>query len=1426
MNKNGQKVNIPLDGKLDLTRNKVDISQFTDFEEKNSPIYGEALSPLYSKKDNENKVYAVYNTNGDKFTFKNNILYKNDEEVMQTKGTGYFSVSEVTGRQEWDTYDIDGEHTLKSKYEHGIIKYYYDDNEYTFSVSSISNAVINCRSRIVNGTPITAYVFATPAGTFQFVYLSKNIQQSYIGTTKQKTLKSSQVLAETTAGSGTFFQNRGTSITTTYTEGNDGGKGFLNPLIQISNPLENVYVVSFLTNHGGKIDPETDLGYFNILNNNGTFYNSLDWDTSESQIELAHEQTISIIASPSLERENVSGTCYAYEIPSGNADYDKKHENDVGKFFKTIDRYGNLKDQIFFDPNYNPEWTSSTSAFDSNNNEYIQYQTFSYTCFNDVLKIENTIAGLQNGDTVKISLPYDYKIKHNTTQEIKAFNNKEYLTQCGAKYTNVLYDNTTHSATIYKKKLIKNTGTDQTKWEENNKLSYNKKPLWNIDYDDTDPGNPLVKWESSGFAIKVETGAYNEQLWWEIKKPVKYVRRNIHSGTAGRPYEQYPVVYSTEDAYHEATVGETYEGEKIQTEADTYELDVYGNKIPIDLDYYTKLYGGSFIYEPMDEDKTAAQEPNPPIVPQFTSITFYEGEYIEEKVDCNNSLYRTFFTEGRYVYWTDDTSDPQDKFETTVTQDGTVTWQFAYENNSEDWDKSMLWGGFTNTETAVITLNGQDPVTETVGTIAYNGQPQQLTKTYQWTTTQSVSQIMTPTVFLDDGSAISTGAIQKRAVLPISNILCFQARVTGISNNKFSFNSTGFYQTQDASQLGCVLRASIDLSTNYFRTILSMSNGTNSTAGTVYGMQILYDSASGTYCNAGGLSADTTTGSGWFTALFFNNQGSIAKGYNKWRYLINSSGLVSGLSYGNDDYIGTLLTEWNSISEDKYVYYDDTRIGYHSTDGKWYEIELHEGTNENISIIFDRYIVVPTNGFWNCYDIERGLPLHYATDFNIRVMAGVNSNKYSNFVSLGRDKSVGHTLAKFFVSGVNSMYEVSDVAVTSIQISPQAYINIATGYETFPWCKSDDTYQPQYIEVFAGINTDATSATYQYSTIRYEVTSITLKDSALVGLDSPVAVAASTYYSPNIFTEFIHTYNNKDLVKNGKYGYPIVYNETTPVLSYSSGKQISNVDSVFVIQSQFYALIGGKIVSITYDDYTVIGIDAIIDVSGMKYLGYLPTKAYFWSPANRSLYSFTGDANLSVEMEANGISEVYETYYSTQKEALFIATNRGVYVISDVQQYHIDTGKVKKIWFINDGYFIAETDDNKLEYFTYEKNILGEDAKKIPVKVETKYYGPGNGQVVTIDKVSIMFRSDYFEPGKVKFSCSTMTDAGFKSEEKTISITADQIDKINQAFMINYTPKWQSGQGFAFSVESDFPIVRMTESVTELAQNTSTKHNL
>lgn len=1427
------KKTIGLDLPLDLTRNRVDIDQFTRFEEKNSPMYGESISNLYTeKKEFDNR--AVFNTSGDKFHYLNGTLYKNDEEVMITGGSNHFKRT-VVNRDNYDTYDRDNEgNELYSKYENGVIKYHADGVDYTYTVTDPYSAVIDARARIVNGTPIIAYIMAQSTGRYEFVYLKRGItyNNSGIEYLKQAYFTTDQKVSNATSTSGTFDQHRDKKITPNLAIRNNENTKIINPLIQIANPMENVFAVSFFNNHGGKLDPK-DLAFWNIIDNNGVFSNTLDFNTDEGVIQLVQNQIMNINFTTATSRETETGLVYCYPADSGWPQYDQEHASDIGKWFKTVKSDGSrewLADEITFDPGYSPEFNSNvtgTYGSGTNINSYTKYQTFNYETYNDKITITGSCEGVYGAEDSPTVIRWPY------TPKLKTWN------AGGDTYNGPEFSYSFLRQLLHDQKNINIPATvgDNTGWFI---------PAYTNYLNDTTNSQGLL------------AGTFEPVEWDNTAQQYTYTRGNpIYIDTTGEianTYHYPDIILSRATSSEVAINGTVYNidvflyNENLPSEVRHIVIEAGGERIEYDqvithprhvrLTVSSEMAGA--VTFPNDLPTALSVGPNGIAELRGKLVYATSSPAVPNEIPTAYNTPVRMFTvlEDPYITWTD---GQQAHFETELRGDtSSFTWTFTYPGNSAEYDYDILFEHFT--DKAQVTFkapdSSADPYIQSDYTndFGYEAKNVSYTKDWLWTIEQEVTQIIIPTAFLDDGTAISTTYMEPYYVLPTDNYLLLQAQITGYENGKFNFTSIGYYNTQpryrDRNQNlgdteGIVMDSGIDLNMSYYRFMLHLTNRSNSVDVTT-AMNIMYDSATNdTYAYPGGLAIDTA-GSQWITAHYYNNQGSIAKQYGKWRALINSCGLISGLSYGEDEYIGTLLTEWNSIAEDKYLYFTATSIGYKSTDGKWYEISVEEGDG-NINIIFDRYIIVNTEGFWNCYDIERSRPIHYATDFNNRVFAGVSMKEYGDtgFVKVGHDATIGRDFSRYFVTGINALYEVSQIAITSIQIGPQAYLNIANGYESFAWCKSDKNYQPQYIEVFYGESTSAVAATYQYSIILYDLTSVSIVDSSLVDLNSPVAIAAATEYSPNIFTEFIHTYNNKDLIKNGSYGYPIIYNETTPILSYSSGKQISNVDSIFVIQSQFYALISGKIVSVTYDAYTIIGIDAIIDINGMKFLGYLPTAAYFWSPADRCIYTFTGDANLDVAMEANKINEVYSCYYSTMKEAIFITTDKGIYVITGKQQWHLDITDIDNIFFLKDGYFIVESKkDNKYEciYISYEKDKL-ENPEKRKVVVETKYNGFGDGQVGTTDKVQIVLIADEPEAGELTINSSTFTDVGFESEVKKFPITKDSWDKLNNAVVLNYTPKYATGQGFKYKLTSDFPVARMTVSINEKKQNTSTKHN-
>lgn len=1413
-----QKITWPLDNKLNLTRNKVEIdTAFREFNMKNSPMYNGSVSPLYTSTRNYgNRV--VYNTRGDRFHYIDGTLYMNDKPIMETDGDGYFT-REVTDRGDYDTYDVDDEgNEVWSKYEGGVISYHTKEGDFTYTASDPLSAVIDARARIVDGTPIIAYIFAQSTGRYEFVYLKNDV--TYHKSAVQFLLKSR--LALTAVSSANPTQNR-MNVANNYNVIEQDSQGYIkfnNALIQIASPLKDVFVVSFISDHGGKLKP-SEVGFFNILDNNGTFYETIDWNKSEANIEAIDTTTTIAEFKSSVERQATTMNVYMYVIPSGNPDWDAAHSADAGKWFAatTSDGTGEyLTKEIVFDPGYDPrndpdggwvqnitDYFSTGSGADLQTNTYTKWSVWKANTYADKITLTGTVQPISRSGTT-LDLSYEYqpakKVIHqgevSGTFTLKAADIIEEINKAlpaGREFERFEYK------------------TDANSTEKNAKvygLNLQGLPAGEGEVETIDEkwryvaANGASTSALTAACVMVEKSILDIDGFNKIQYMVSVLFRAKEGNTVDATPSVYRFIWLNEDDHDQQIV-------------DGNDLPAYKYTTNNTVSSATIAYKDFFYY--MSTSSSTAYA-NPVYNADGYASTMHRNDYIEWVPD-------------EKAVWTGTAR--------TGTNVTTFTWNFSYDNNNREYPLETLFGGFNGPMNIKFTTTAGSgsfayTYTDEDSTVDINYQNNDATswsKTWEWPYTFTRKQNMTPTVFLDDGTAVSLCDMTWAGVIPQQGLLTLQARPTAISGNTFSFTSIGYYDSGEANVPGVIWDVSMDLSSNYFRYLVAVSDkyGTTTAQGaSANTFKWLYDSGAGTtILEPGSLTPDTTA-----TAInkshYYNLQGSIAKLYGSWRATINSCGLVSAISCGEDGYIGTSLTEWNSISEDFYVYFTDSLIGYHSTDGEWYEITMHKGDGD-ISIIFDRYVIVNTNGFWNCYDIERKKPIHYASDFNNRVMPGLSYDKYGATGSYSYMLTQDHSndISKYFVSGVNSLYEVSQVAITSIQLSPQPYLDIVVGNETFIWCKQPSRYQPQYIEVFYGVSQDSTMATYQYSTIIYDRTSVFVKDPSLVDLNAPVAIAAAVQYSPNMFTEFIHTYNNKDLIRNGTFAYPIIYNETTPILSYSSGKQIANVENIFVIQSQFYGLINSKIVSITYDDYTIIATDAIIDVTGMVYLGYLPTMAFFWSSADRCIYTFTGDANLDISTEASKISKVMKTFYNPATESIYVATNIGVIVLAGKQQWLIEKVNVDDIYFVRDGYFIITTRNEDGTYtataYSYEKELL-EGSEKQKVLLESKFVGPGSGKTATTDSIQIILITDEDEAGEVSFECETFTDTGFKSEEKTMKIAKGTWDKGNKAVVVNFFPKYQTGQGFKWSIRSDFAISQVTQSMTPNAGATLTQANI
>ena len=111
----------------------------------------------------------------------------------------------------------------------------------------------------------------------------------------------------------------------------------------------------------------------------------------------------------------------------------------------------------------------------------------------------------------------------------------------------------------------------------------------------------------------------------------------------------------------------------------------------------------------------------------------------------------------------------------------------------------------------------------------------------------------------------------------------------------------------------------------------------------------------------------------------------------------DGSSYVWGISYSNDeDEMGTLLTEWQNVDENFYVIFDGEYFIYRDRYNKLFKVSIVDG-NQLKAIIDDRYIIVNTTSYFNCYDSVLERLTHYASDYNGRVIPGSSNYAESDY---------------------------------------------------------------------------------------------------------------------------------------------------------------------------------------------------------------------------------------------------------------------------------------------------------------------------------------------------------------------------------------------------------------------------------------------
>ena len=444
-------------------------------------------------------------------------------------------------------------------------------------------------------------------------------------------------------------------------------------------------------------------------------------------------------------------------------------------------------------------------------------------------------------------------------------------------------------------------------------------------------------------------------------------------------------------------------------------------------------------------------------------------------------------------------------------------------------------------------------------------------------------------------------------------------------------------------------------------------------------------------------------------------------------------------------------------------------------------------------IIKDRYITINTTSYNNTIDLLTNSTFCRSDDYNDRVI--INTTK--------TDKMY------FVVTGWNEQVETKKyVNFSSVYPARLQYGKVISSIKNY--CEEDLPHDINiYIGDQEGLIVPVYNSSYNLSLSQYK-TNFDLTDSYYPMNDYPLM-------NTSVLSTFTDIYLNYALINEGGYSFVTQIDQyQNMIFGYYPSTYIT-LDNLFVIQGAIYGINNQFIVNIVIQDMIVTGVNTVCNKSDMQFIGATPKSALFYSPMDKSIYLFTGDQSMTKIYDCNRITNIYSFYNNPATGFILISTNDGILGIYNDQIYKLNDTKSNFIYYTDNSYII----DN-IAYTPYKK----EDYERLPIILETKFYGVGNEVKSLNDCAYIRLYSENDESnGKVKVWCETLNEKTQKSEEKTFLIDKSMFDKSTHSLYLRYQPKLQAATGYRLHIESDFSICTLSMShKVETIQNA--KYNI
>ena len=534
--------------------------------------------------------------------------------------------------------------------------------------------------------------------------------------------------------------------------------------------------------------------------------------------------------------------------------------------------------------------------------------------------------------------------------------------------------------------------------------------------------------------------------------------------------------------------------------------------------------------------------------------------------------------------------------------------------------------------------------------------------------------------------------------------------------------------------------------------------------------------------------------------------------------LLYQSGKLQAISVCQDGRtVGTLVCGMGEIDTTSPVCFASARntVYYKDNSGAWVSVTLSSDVSKSsLTLANDRYLIINTDRYYNCFDIVDHTLHHYASDWNDRVILETDA----------AFEDIPNTLAGYiencehysFTSAQGSNYVLLNTPFISSLFAPNTGIIPKSVRAIRPKAIAGYTPNNQDIDIYYDkVSSDRNEPKYKYS-IDME------NDEYITYINAVLAEQRYTYTSmvliPSIFAKFINGFINQGIIVDNGHSYVQIFaNTSKPIFAIDWASQLEGVTSAFIVQGQYFVIINKSIYRYDPDSGAL---SAVVNIAGMQLIGYTPYMAIFWSGTNKTFYTFQGDNTLNLLAQADEITGIISSAYNPNTMSIYVVTDGGIYIFGNGQLLRLEFEGYTKCYPLYSG--AAFTGPANTLYLSY--NEL-EGYEPAPIELETEFYGPGNGIKSVNDCVYIRLFSHKMKMGVVKLSCQTLNETGKQSEVKQFNITPDMWDKQTKTLFLRYQPKLQAATGFSVHITSPFSIASLHIGETqETVQNS--KYNM